>query len=1119
MGGTNVHVILEEAPSISEYDATHPWHVLLLSAKTSTALEQMTVHLKEHLYQYPHINIADVAYTLHVGRQQFNYRRMFVCRDREDAIEVLETNNPERILTTSAESVERPVVFMFSGQGAQYVHMAEGLYQSESVFREHLDHCASLLTPHLGLDIRDLLFPQNDATDIATEQLNQTWLTQPALFVVEYALAQLWMAWGIQPRAMIGHSIGEYVAACLAGVFVLEDALNLVAARGRMMQELPSGAMLAVPLPEEDLRPLLNNGLSLAAVNSPMLCVVSGPTAAVDQLDRQLSTKGLDCRRLHTSHAFHSAMMESVLAPFTELVESVTLHPTQIPYISNLTGTWITDTEATNPQYWAKHLRHAVRFADGLHVLFQESHLLLLEVGPGQTLATLARQHPDRTADLVVVSSLRHPRETQPDRAVLLGAMGRLWLAGVPCDATHLYEVEQRTRIPLPTYPFERQRYWLDPQPHAASAPAQPATLDGKQPLNDWLYTPVWKPSPLPQLTTQLANQHACWVVFVDDCGVGAEIANVLEQHQQLVVRVTTTTEDQFRQIGAAGYAIDPQQRAHYHIMVAELRARDWLPAYIIHAWSVTHTDDRSTPETSLQSAQQRGYQSLLYLAQALGTQESTNPTHITMVSTQLHSVAGEVAVRPEKATLLGPCKGIPQEYPHITCQSIDIILPVSDHQRTRLAGQIVADSLGNTKGTVVAYRTHQRWEQHFTPTTPDTDAAKPQLRDQGIYLITGGFGELGSIIARYLAQTVAAQLVLVGRTELPPRTDWATWRTSHTNDDSVSRRIALVQELESLGAEVLVARADVARTDELQRAIAQTYERFGALHGVIHAAGLVGRAFFCAIQDAHTADSELHFPAKIHGVLALEQALVGRQLDFCILCSSMASILGGIGFTMYAAANLFMDAFALKQSQYNATPWISMNWDALQATTEQYDQETELTISTDEAMLVLQRVLSMEHVPQIAISTGHLTTRMTRWIALEDPHKPAPDHPAEQSGLHQRPDLPNPYVAPRNEIEHKIADLWRETLGIDKVGVYDNFFDLGGNSLTGIRVIGHVKDMFGIQIPAVSLYEGPSVSALTKLITQNQEQVPTYEQSLSRGGRRREKRRGKQRQIGGSEE
>ena len=1117
MGGTNVHVILEEAPPIPEYDATHPWHALLLSAKTSTALDQMTVRLRERLYKYPHINIADVAYTLHIGRQQFNHRRMLVCRDREDALEVLETNDPERILTTSAESVERPVVFMFSGQGAQYVRMAEGLYQNESVFREYLDRCASLLMPHLGLDLREILFPQNDANDSTTERLNQTWLTQPALFAVEYALAQLWMTWGIQPRAMIGHSIGEYVAACLAGVFTLEDALTLVAARGRMMQELPSGAMLAVPLPEEDLQPLLNNGLSLAAVNSPALCVVSGAIEAVDQLDRQLSAKGLDCRRLHTSHAFHSAMMEPVLTPFTELIQSVSLHPPQIPYISNLTGTWITDADATDPHYWAKHLRQAVRFADGLRVLFQEPHLLLLEVGPGQTLATLARQHPDRTGDLVVVSSLRHPRETQPDRAVLLGAMGRLWLAGVPCDATHLYEAEQRTRIPLPTYPFERQRYWLDPQPHAASAPVQPTTLEGKQPLNDWLYTPIWTLSPLPQFTTQLANQQACWIVFTDDCGLGVEIANILEQHQQMVVRVMV--DHQFRQIDEMSYAIDPQQREHYDTLFAALRMRDWSPAHIIHAWSVTHTDDGSITETSLRSAQHHGYQSLLYLAQALGKQESKNPIHITVVSTQLHSVAGEIVSRPEKATLLGPCKGIPQEYPHITCQSIDIILPITDHQRTRLAGQIIADSLNDTKGTVVAYRTHQRWEQQFTPTTLDTDDAKPQLRDQGVYLITGGFGELGSTIARYLAQTVSARLVLVGRTELPPRSDWDTWHMSHTNDDSVSQRIALVQELESLGAEVLVARADVAQTDELQWAMAQAYERFGALHGVIHAAGLVGRAFFCAIQDASAADSELHFPAKVQGVLALEQALAGRQLDFCMLCSSMASILGGLGFTMYAAANLFMDAMALTQSQYGTTPWISVNWDALQATTEQHDQETELTIAADEALLVIQRVLSMEHVPQIAVSTGHLATRMTRWIALEDLHKPVPEHTSDQGALHQRPDLPNPYVAPRNEIEHKIADLWRETLGIDKVGVYDNFFDLGGNSLTGIRVIGHVKDIFGIQIPTVSLYEGPSVSALTKLITQSQEQEPTYEQSLSRGERRREKRRSKQHRVGGSEE
>ena len=311
-------------------------------------------------------------------------------------------SDPQRVLTHFQEPKERPIAFMFPGQGAQYVHMGFDLYQAEPTFREQVNHCAELLQPHLQMDLRDVLYPREEGSGAATHHLQQTSITQPALFVIEYAMAKLWMAWGVHPQAMIGHSIGEYVAACLAGVLSLEDALMLVATRGRLVQQLPSGAMLAVALPEKEMHPLLGTKLSLAAINGPSLCVVSGPLDAVAQLEHQLTKQGVSCLRLHTSHAFHSAMMEPILEPFTGQVNTVPLKAPQIPYVSNVTGTWITPAEAMSPSYWVKHLRHTVRFAKGLHELLQEPERILLEVGPGRTLSTFARQHPDKAPEQVV---------------------------------------------------------------------------------------------------------------------------------------------------------------------------------------------------------------------------------------------------------------------------------------------------------------------------------------------------------------------------------------------------------------------------------------------------------------------------------------------------------------------------------------------------------------------------------------------------------------------------------------------------------------------------------------------------------------------------------------------
>ncbi|KOP26797.1 non-ribosomal peptide synthase [Hapalosiphon sp. MRB220] len=462
IGGTNAHVILEESATLPDSTPSRAWQLLLLSAKTESALETVTDNLVQHLTQYPQQNLADVAHTLQMGRREFNHRRILVCQDIQDAVRTLHDQNSQRIFTHYQEPCSGLLTFMFPGQGAQYVQMGKEVYETEPTFREQIDHCCLILKPHLGLDLRSVIYPQESETQAAAEQLNQTQFAQSALFVIEYALAQLWISWGISPEAMIGNSIGEYVAACIAGVMNLEDALNLVAMRGRFMQQLPSGSMLSIPLPEAEVKTLLSENLSLAASNAPSACVVSGNHVAIDALYEQLIAQDILCRRLHTSHAFHSQMMAPILEPFMQEVRKVKLNSPQIPFISNVTGTWITAAEATDARYWAKHLRQTVYFSAGITQLLQEPNRILLEVGPGRTLRTLVKQHSSLLTDQVVLSSLRHPQEEQPDTAFLLNTLGQLWLAGVNINWSNFYAHERRHRVPLPTYPFERQRYWIE---------------------------------------------------------------------------------------------------------------------------------------------------------------------------------------------------------------------------------------------------------------------------------------------------------------------------------------------------------------------------------------------------------------------------------------------------------------------------------------------------------------------------------------------------------------------------------------------------------------------------------------------------------------------------------
>jgi len=485
-GGTNAHVVLEEAPDLPPSGPSRPWQLLILSAKTTDALERTTANLSEYLRKIGTNGegdaalreLADAAFTLQMGRSEFIHRRILACHDAADGVTALATRDTKRVFAHNQKLTDPPVVFMFPGQGAQYAGMGAELYRTEPVFRSEIDRCCELLKPTLETDLRALLFPGKGLAKEAEQQLLQTRFTQPALFSIEYALAKLWMSWGIKPAAMIGHSVGEYTAACLSGVFTLEDALSLVARRGALVQAQPSGGMLSIRLPEKDVLPLLNPQLAIAAVNSPHLCVVSGPHAEIAALEKQLESAGVSVRHLHTSHAFHSPMMEPVLGPFLEMLRRVNFGEPEIPFISNVTARLITPQEAKSPEYWAGHVRQTVRFADGIGELLKDTRNVLLEVGPGQTLSTLTRQHQAKSTEQIVLASL--PIIGADENRGILETLGRLWLAGLTIDWQAFYANERRLRVVLPTYPFERKHFW----PEAAhvsgndSLPTIPSSAD-----------------------------------------------------------------------------------------------------------------------------------------------------------------------------------------------------------------------------------------------------------------------------------------------------------------------------------------------------------------------------------------------------------------------------------------------------------------------------------------------------------------------------------------------------------------------------------------------------------------------------------------------------------------
>jgi amino acid adenylation domain-containing protein len=913
IGGTNAHVVLEEAPPALPSGSSRPWQLLMLSAKTSSALQKMTSNLAEYFKTSGELNLADVSFTTQVGRQVFAHRRVALCEDSGDAITVLESLEPDRLIVGVREGGSPSVAFLFAGQGTQYVNMARELYETEPDFAREVDGCVELLKPHIHLDLRDILFPQETSKESAARQLERTEFAQPALFIIEYALARLWMSWGVTPQAMMGHSVGEYVAACLAGVLSLEDALRLVTIRGRLMQSLPGGAMLAVQLSGEELKHILGDDLSLAAINGPAACVISGTDEAIAALEKRLSEQGVAHTRLRTSHAFHSPMMDPILDEFTAHVKQCSLQAPRVPYVSNLTGTWITASEATDPLYWVRHLRETVRLSEGIKALLEEPDPVLIEIGPGRTLSTLARQ---QEKNAVAIPSLPHARDEQSGVASLLKAVGRAWVAGVDIDWQSFYAREHRRRVPLPTYPFEGEYFWIKGR--------QESGRNEKAALDDWFYVPAWRRSVLP-FSDDRRDALSPWLVLESDQRFSSHLAEHLRSRGLEVI--TARMGEQFARLTENRYVMNPRRREDYDALLKELRKSGRFPEGVIHAWNITAVEHELDHVEDWTDARCRSFDSLVFLAQALERANPEAPARFVVLSNNMQKVCGEQAIYPEKSLLLGPVKVIPQEHPNLSCQSIDLMLAKQGGaDEEGMVRDLFDEITGPIRDRVIAYRGGERWVQTFDQLRMDSDSkVAPRLRDGGVYVITGGTGGIGLTLAEEIARSVKAKLVLIGRSALPERERWSDWIVASGGQDRWSLAIQKIKLLEEMGSEVLTLNADVSDAHAMATAIHSCEERFGSINGVIHAAGIAGGGII-QLKTPDVAEQVLN--PKVHGTLVLQSALRGHNLDFFMLCSSITSIIGGFGQADYCAANAFCDAFAQSNFHHRGPYIVSVNWD-----------------------------------------------------------------------------------------------------------------------------------------------------------------------------------------------
>jgi len=1062
LGGTNAHVVIEEAPVVErEHERiSHRPRLIVLSARSEAVLRETTTRLAAYLQQHPKTELLDVAYTLQTGRRAFAHRRWVVADNIDSTIRALSRSDSVNSVPHAGEP--RPVVFLFSGQGAQYSTMGRSLYTHEPMFREQIDRCAALLAAHIEVDIRSVLFDES-STD--SERLNRTAFTQPALFVLEYALAKLWMSLHLHPDGMIGHSVGEYVAACLSGVFSLEDALRLVMMRGRLMQGVPPGSMLAVSMSEVEATSLVHEELDLAAVNAPNQCVLSGPEPAITRLQATLAIRGIQCVRLQTSHAFHSRMMDPVLQAFHAQVAGVVRHAPTIPWISNVTGEWITPTQAMDPSYWTDHVRRTVRFADGIETLCRKPERILLEVGPGQTLCTLAQQQIDRRP-MMALASLRKPRNgSSPvsEPSDFLDAVGNLWAAGVPIEWAGLYLDERPRRAPLPTYPFERRRFWVEPMKRSLEA-GQAGVPAKKTDIRDWFYEPTWKRARAVQSTGPVRD--GSWLVFVGERGEGRGLVARLESDRRPVV--TVSAGERYEQLTEGRYVIRPGVREDYHRLIRELRKQARVPNRVAHCWNLQPIQGPLSVET-FSHAQYRGLHSLLFLSQALGSRTSTEPTSMYILTTGLSDVTGEETLRPEVAPILGVCRVVPQEYANLRCRVVDLHAS-NDGEVLSTKQEIdrfLAEDCVRQDESVVAYRGGHRWVPAFEPVALDRPNGQPLLlRTHGVYLITGGLGGVGLQLADYLVRTATARIVLIGRSQ------------------PTEAQKQQLKALEQCGGEILTLQVDVADEQQMRVALTHALERFGALHGVIHAAGIAGGGLI-DLKTTETVATE--FAPKVAGALVLDRVLGNVSLDFLCFCSSLNVLTGGVGQVGYCAANATLDVLAHTLSK-RGTRVMSLNFDrwnqvgmAVQAEARmkalQIDGAEFDGMAGSEAQEVFGRILHGWTSPQVIVSVRDCASLMRRTSAATLSHV-AGLAENDRRAVHDRTELRADAT-----VEETVTLVWQQVLGVKQVGLHDDFFMLGGESLAALQILSRVQDIFGLEVSMKTFFERPTVAGLSQQV------------------------------------
>ena len=915
VGGTNACIIVEESPSVETLQ-NEKEKLIFLSARNEDAINEAKENLSNFIQKNENLNLSDVAYTLQVGRKSFEQRECISFKTREELLQKLETESSNNKGLCFEDG--KPIIFMFPGQGNQYLNMGYDLYQNNDLYKETFDYCCNYLNEKIGLDLREYIFAEA-GSEKAKIALEQTYITQPAIFVVSYAMAKIMEDRGIVPEALIGHSVGEYVAACISGIMSLEDALYLVAKRGELVQKLPGGSMLAVLENEDKILPFLSTGVEIAAVNNPKLTVLSGPDEKITELEKTLDNSGFFYKRLDTSHAFHSAMMDPCLPEFETLFEEVELNEPTIPIISTVTGKFLKAEEATDPSYWVKHVRESVRFTDAVKLVLEMNPSVFLEVGPGQSLESSVKRHLDKESLHKTVRTMRSVNESFNDNTFSEEAIGAIWMNGGNINWSTYYKDEKRVKLSLPVYPFQRAAYSIDFSQTNFNSAIKQNTRYSK--TENWYSVPSWKRTAHIDMINTTEKSEQVWLLIKDNYYLGDTIEKQLTDSGSIVISVASG--ETYKKESSNSYIVNLFEKEDFNRLISDIKEDGNSIDNVVYLKNYREKL-RELTEDNFNKIEHETFFSILYLMQAFYATNQLKETHLSVVANGTFDIIGGEVYSPENALGVGTCRVLIQEFPKTRATFIDVDLSIKDYKKMALAKNIINETLNDGYDTVVGYRNNYRWVEEFDTVKLAKDN-EPNFKDKGVYLITGGLGGIGILTAKTIAEEANVSFVLTYNSPIPARSEWKKWLAENPEESFIQEKIKGVLAIEELGSKVYLYQVNVSDYKGMKALRNDVEEKVGKINGIIHSAGTVGGG----IIPLKTAESVRPvFDSKFRGTLVLDRVFNGdKDLDFMFLYSSITSILGEATRLDYCSANAFLDAFSYYRNNQLNSKTTTVNW------------------------------------------------------------------------------------------------------------------------------------------------------------------------------------------------